>query len=151
MPNTPTERHRSRIAVAAVSGATAIAAFSATGWLAGAAARTAAEAEQAQADQAQATQAQAVPATSPTGAKAAVPSRPDRRRPVVVKQRPQRTHVTVRYVQGTPSAPVGGGGTVSVPTVHTPSAPNPQPAPHPAPHPAANPAPQPAPAPPPAP
>jgi len=133
MPNTPTDRHRSRIAVAAVSGATAIAAFSATGWLAGAAARSAAEADQAQTD----------PVSSPTSAKAAAASRPDRHRTVVLKQRPQRTHVTVRYVQGAPAAPVGGGGTVSVPTVHTPSAP--QPAPQPAPHP--QPAPQPPPAP----
>lgn len=136
MPNTPTDRHRSRIAVAAVSGATAIAAFSATGWLAGAAARTAAETDQAD-------QAQQDVAASTTGAKAATTTRPDRQRTVVLKQRPQRSHVTVRYVQGVPSAPVGTGGTVSQPAV--------QHAPAPAAHPAPQPAPHPAPAPPPAP
>jgi hypothetical protein len=138
MPNTPTDRHRSRIAVTAVSGATAIAAFSATGWLAGAAARTAAETDQAD-------QTQQGVAASPTGAKAATTTRPDRHRPVVRKQRPQRTHVTVRYVQGTPSAPVGGGGTVSQPAVQHAPAPAAHPAPQPAPHPAPAPAPPPAP------
>lgn len=131
--STERSRHgvvRLRIAVAAVSGATAIAAFSATGWLAGAAARTA---EAQQADPVQQT-------TAATGTKAAV-ARPDRHRRVVLKQRPQRTHVTVRYVRATPSAPVGGGGTVSQPAVHTPSAPAPHPVPQPAP------APQPPPAP----
>ncbi len=129
------DRNRSRIAVAAVSGVTAIAAFSATGWLAGAAAR-ATEAQQADPVQQDA---------AVTGAKVAAVARPDRHRTVVLKQRPHRTHVTVRYVQGAPSAPVGGGGTVSQPAVHTPSAPAPHPAPHPAPQPA--PAPQPPPAP----
>ena len=124
---------RLRIAVAAVSGATAIAAFSATGWLAGAAARTT-DAQQA----AQPGPAQQAAGQAATGAAA---TRIDRHRPVIRKQRPQRTHVTVRYVRATPSAPVGGGGTVSQPAVHAPSAPAPHPAPQPAP------APQPPPAP----
>lgn len=128
------DRNQFRIAVAAVSGATAIAAFAATGWLAGAAARGT-EAQQAAADQ-QAQQAQQGNAGRGRGGGDAVTAgtRTHPRPKVVLRQRPQRTHTTVRYVQGTPSAPVGGGGTVSQPVAHG-SAPAPQPAPHPAPAP----------------
>ena len=123
-----TSRDRSRLAVAAVSGVTTIAALSATGWLAGTAARsTAAE--------------QAAPTTTKPTVKT-VKARHARTTPkVVLRQRPQRTHVSVRYVQGAPSAPVGSGGTVSQPVsqpaAHAPapqhSAPAPAPAPPPAP------------------
>ena len=121
-----TSRDRSRLAVAAVSGVTTVAALSATGWLAGTAAHTT-TAEQS--DQ------QAAPGAKPAVTKA----RHVRTAPkVVLRQRPQRTHVSVRYVQGAPSAPVGSGGTVSQPVSHTPAAPAPQhsaPAPAPAPAP----------------
>ncbi|GAA1139457.1 hypothetical protein [Nocardioides aquiterrae] len=114
-----TSRNRSRLAVAAVSGVTTIAALSATGWLAGTAARsTAAQQADQQADQ------QAAPAT-PKPAVKARHARPARK--VVLRQRPQRTHVTVRYVQAAPSAPVGSGGTVSQPvSQHSAPAPAPQ-------------------------
>jgi hypothetical protein len=124
-----TSRDRSRLAVAAVSGVTTIAALSATGWLAGTAARSTA------ADQ-------AAP-TTPKPTVRAAKARHVRATPkVVLRQRPQRTHVSVRYVQGAPSAPVGSGGTVSQPVTHTPAAPAPAPQ---------HSAPAPAPAPPPAP
>jgi hypothetical protein len=140
MTYSSTDRNRYRVAVAAVSGVTAVAAFSASGWLAGAAARST---ESQQADQA----TPAAPtAAAPDGA-ARGTDRANHHRKVVLRQRPHRTRTTIRYVQGTPSAPVGSGGTVSQPAVqHAPA-----PAPHPAPQAASHPAPQPAPAPPPAP
>ena len=140
MPYSTAVRDRYRVAVAAVSGLTAIAALSATGWLAGTAAQATDSKQADQAGQAgkdAAARAAWRASRHPTRA-AAVASR-DRR--VVLKQRPQLTHVTTRYVQGAPAAPVGSGGTVShpasQPVSHAPSgsapAPHPAPAPPPAP------------------
>ncbi|HEU5035530.1 MAG TPA: hypothetical protein VFT70_00885 [Nocardioides sp.] len=139
MVSSTTARDRSRIAVAAVSGLTTITALSATGWVAGSAAR-ATEADRASPT----TPATQTPTNRHADRRVRADARTDDKPEVILRQRPQRTHVSVRYVQGTPSAPVGSGGTVSQPVTHTPAAPAPAPQP-------AAPAPAPAPAPPPAP
>jgi hypothetical protein len=123
------DKHRRTVAV--VTGAMTVGAISATGWLAGHAAR---DFEQEQAEQREA-QEKAQARYERTLARSARPARPEER----LRQRPTRTRITTRYVSGdAPAAPV----------VNAPSAPDPAPAP-PAPQPAAPP--PPAPEPPPAP
>ena len=121
MTYSPTSRDRARLAVAAVSGLTTVAAIAATGWVAGTVAQSAATDQPA-------------PSTQTSQARNAGAHAAKHRPRVVLKQRPQRTQQTVRYVRGAPSAPVGTGGTVSQPVrqpavTHTPAAPAPAPAP----------------------
>lgn len=126
-------RDRYRLAVSAVTGLTAAGALTAGGWLAGVAAQTTG----AGSDTAP------PPAPPPTDTvPAATPSRTPPK--VVVKERPQVTRVTTRYVTSPGGPAVGGGGTVTAQTSAGSS--HAQPAAH-APAPAPQPAPQPAPAP----
>jgi hypothetical protein len=138
-------RDRFRLAATGITGMTAIGALSATGWLAGVAAQNF-EAEQAD----KAAQAAAADAQRRAELRAwRQATRAAQARPrVVLRPRPQRTHVTVRYVQAVPSARVGPGGTVSA---VEPAGPAPAPADQaaPAPAPAAASAPPPPPPPPP--
>jgi hypothetical protein len=120
-------RDRYRLAVTAVTGLTAAGALTAGGWLAGVAAQTTAS------DSGAAVPPPAAPPAGDTGQGAGTHPR------VLVKQRPQETRVTTRYVTPAGSAaPVGGGGTVTTQTSPgtsqvqaAPPAPAPQPAPAP--------------------
>lgn len=148
MDYSATTRDRFRLAVTAVSGLTTVAALSATGWLAGHAARDH-QAEQARKAAEAGAQQQAQRAWERATRAHAAAVRAAAHPHVVLRTRPQVTRVSLRYVRGAASAPVGGGGQVSSysPT-YTPqaasSAPQSQPAPYAAPPP---PPPPPAPAP----
>ena len=117
MTYTPRSRERYRAAVWATTATVAAGAISATGWVAGAAAHD--EATDAAVNQAaQDAQAQREHDRWLARYGDASPSR-ERRHPVV-RQRPTRTRVTIRYVTaaGTNPAP-GPGGTVSPSTGST--------------------------------
>lgn len=109
-------RDRYRLAVVAVTGVAAAGSLTATGWLVGQAAQTW-SAQQPAADTGSG-HANARPAASHHRRTA---ERDDER--VVLRPRPARTRVTLRYVR--PAAPVGGGSVSSTPTRTT----NPAPAP----------------------
>lgn len=134
-------RDRFRTVVVAGTGIATVAALSATGWLTGATARDY-DAAQARKAAAQEARQRAVRAWQrATRAQAAATARPR----VVLRERPHRTHVTLRYVDSVPgSSAVGPGGAVSAPA----SVPAPAAAPAPATN-AAPPPPAPAPPPPP--
>lgn len=152
MPYSARTRDRFRLAVAAVTGLTTVAALSVTGWLAGTAAdgyqadqaRTSAEVRsrhQAQRAERQAWR-RAVRAHEVAVRNAA------RRPRVVLLERPQRSRVTLRYVQGATSVAPGPGGQVTSQAPSTTPPPSSVPAPPP-PAPAAPPAAAPPPPPPP--
>lgn len=106
-----------RLAVTAVTGLTAAGALTAGGWLAGVAAQTAATDNGAAVP----------PPTTDTGQGTRAAPR------VVLKQRPQETRVTTRYLTAPGVPAVGGGGTVtqSAPATSQVQAAPPAPAPAP--------------------
>jgi hypothetical protein len=136
-------RDRYRLAVSAATGVVTVGAFTATGWLAGAAAHDTAAAKAVD----QAAQQQAARRTEAAQARyqarlkryQARIARAERAKREELVQRPTRVRVTTRYVRSGSGSSVGGGGTVtshqSSGTSHTaaPAAPAPPPPPPPAP------------------
>ena len=103
-------RDRYRLAVTAATGSLAAAAIAGTGWVVGAVAH-----DQAQQD---AVQAEADRALARYEARVARQQAAAQQPDTVLRQRPTRTRVTTRYVSGSATTiPVGGGGTVSTPTI----------------------------------
>lgn len=144
-------RDRFRLAVAAVTGVTTVAALSAAGWLAGAAAHDSEELQQEQAAVAQAKYRSDLAAWRKAGA---VNACTQQQRPgVELRDRPHRTETTVRYVHLTGTSAVGAGGQVTAaPPAGQQQSPPPStapapPPPAPAPAPVAAPVPAPVPAP----
>lgn len=115
-------RDRYQLAVTALTGLATAGCLTATGWIAGQAAHSWA---QAQPEPAPATTAD--PSASTPQPAASTRQRPRSQRPrVELRPRPTRTRVTTQYV--TPSAPVGGGGSVGSSPAQ-PAHSNPAPAP----------------------
>ena len=137
-------RDRFRVVVAGVTGGVGVAALTATGLLMGLASRDLAD-QQAEQQATQQAKQQAKPGQVPHARKQRAAERRAVREPRL-RQRPQVTRTTVRYVTGDSNA-VGSGGAVT----SSPAAPAAQSAAQPAARPAAQPAPAPAPAPEPAP
>ena len=104
-------RDRFRLAVAAVTGVTTVAALSATGWLAGAAAHDSEALQQEQAAVAQAKYRSDLAAWRKANAVDA--ATPQQRTMVELRDRPHHTETTLRYVQGTGASAVGAGGQVT--------------------------------------
>ncbi len=153
MTYSATSRDRYRLAVSAVTGVSLVGALTAAGWLAGLASRDhAKEVASTQAAAEQRSRAAAAAAAKAERARArydAALARRAQRPHVVLRHRPVQTRVTTRYVHATTgSTPIGGGGSVTAPSVPAPAAAAPPAAPAPAPAPAAAPPPPPPPPPP---
>ncbi|WP_372736721.1 hypothetical protein, partial [Nocardioides sp.] len=125
MVYTTRRRNRFRVAVSAVTGVLTVTSLSATGWLAG---RVSAEAADAQAEKDLAAQAAEDEAWAEyvrqqeEYAAALAAQVPERE--VVVRQRPQRTRTTIRYVRASPTGNGGSGGGVSSSAGHSSSGPS---------------------------
>ena len=113
MTYTASTRDRYRLAVLTTTASVAAGAIAATGWAAGAAARDQAETDAAQqAEQDARANAEYAAWQEQYGTQAVT-----RKPRTIVRQRPTRTRVSMRYVTATsPVAAVGPGGTVSTPT-----------------------------------
>jgi hypothetical protein len=144
MTYTARTRDRYRLAVAAVTGVTAVGALTSTGWFAGVAAREHTADQTAQQAQQQAAADRAARAQARYETRVARQQSAALGSDVALRQRPAVTRVTTRYVASTAQGAVGSGGSVSQ------AAPA-QPAPAGNPAPAHVPAPPPPPPPPPAP
>ena len=118
MTYTSTTRDRYRLAVWTATAAVAAGAITATGWVAGAAAQ-----DKAQDDSARQAEQDAQARREYDAWLALYGEQPRTSKPrAVLRQRPVRTRVTTRYLAATsPTAAVGTGGTVSIPSTSSSS------------------------------